>query len=220
MAQSITLKANLRKSIGKSAVKKLRSKDKIPAILYGKGTSVPLEILASEFKNLFHGKRIEKVLLNLEITDAQEKKSTLAFLQQIQLHPLTDKLLHLDLHELSADEKVHAEIDLIFTGEPQGLKSGTANLDISLRRIKISCFPKDLPDSISVSIDHLQTGESLHVGDIPLPPGVESLSPKNQVVLSLVAAKGGEEEQAAGAAETAEPEVIKEKKVKAEESSQ
>ncbi|ACD82812.1 50S ribosomal protein L25 [Candidatus Methylacidiphilum infernorum] len=219
MAQPITLRASIRKAVGKSAVKKLRSKDNIPAILYGKKTLLPLEISATEFKNLFHGKRVEKVLLNLEIAADQEKKSTLAFLQEIQLHPITDKLLHLDLHELSADEKVHAEIDLVFLGEPQSLKSGTANLDISLRRLKISCFPKDLPDSIQVEIGHLKTGESIHVGDIPLPPGVESMNPKNQVVLSLVAAKGGEEVETAPI-ETAEPEIIKEKKPKAEESSQ
>ncbi|QSR86563.1 50S ribosomal protein L25 [Candidatus Methylacidiphilum infernorum] len=219
MAQPITLRASIRKAVGKSAVKKLRSKGNIPAILYGKKTLLPLEISGTEFKNLFHGKRMEKVLLNLEITADQEKKSTLAFLQEIQLHPITDKLLHLDLHELSADEKVHAEIDLVFLGEPQSLKSGTANLDISLRRLKISCFPKDLPDIIHVEIGHLKTGESIHVGDIPLPPGVESLHPKNQVVLSLVPAKGGEEVETA-ATETAEPEIIKEKKPKAEEPSQ
>ncbi|TFE70413.1 50S ribosomal protein L25 [Methylacidiphilum sp. Yel] len=217
MAHSITLKANIRKAIGKSAVKKLRANGRIPAILYGKKSNLALEIPATELRDLFHGKRVEKVLLNLEIIDREEKKSTLAFLQEIQLHPITDKLIHLDLHELSSDEKLHAEIDLVFIGEPQALKSGTANLDISLRRLKISCFPKDLPNTIPVPIEQLKTGESLHVGDIPLPPGVECLNPKNQVVLSLVATKG-EEEIEAPTGETAEPEVIKEKKPKAEES--
>ncbi|CAI9086167.1 50S ribosomal protein L25 [Candidatus Methylacidiphilum fumarolicum] len=217
MAQSITLKANIRKAVGKSAVKKLRANGRIPAILYGKKSNLPLEIPATELRDLFHGKRVEKVLLNLEIIDTEEKKSTLAFLQEIQLHPITDKLVHLDLHELSSDEKLHAEIDLVFIGEPQALKSGTANLDISLRRLKISCFPKDLPNTIPVSIEQLKTGESLHVADIPLPPGVECLNPKNQVVLSLVATKG-EEEMEAPTGETAEPEVIKEKKPKTEES--
>jgi large subunit ribosomal protein L25 len=125
-----------------------------------------------------------------------------------------------DLHEVAEDEKVTVMVPVDTIGEAAGVKTGGGVLEHVLFKIKARALPKDLPESITVDVSHLNIGQAIHLGEIPVPPGVELLGDKKIPVIA-VAAPRTEEEEAAEAAEAAaapgEVEMIKEKKEEGEE---
>ncbi|VVM04566.1 General stress protein CTC [Methylacidimicrobium cyclopophantes] len=209
MARTVSLKAQRRSAVGRHRVRRLRAEGKIPAVLYGRKGHVALEINATELVAAFHGRGTEKVLIDLQVEDGGSSQQKLAFLQAIQEHPLTDRILHVDLHELSADEKIHTEVEVHPLGDPVGVRTGGGLLQAPIRHLRISCLPHDLPESIPVSVEALDVGQSIHVGDVPPPAGVEFLNPKDQVLFTVTAPQV---EEAAAAEEAKEPELVRERK--------
>ena len=141
--------------------------------------------------------------------------SRLALVQEVQHHPLTQKVLHVDLHEVKPDEKVTIMAPVESVGEAAGVKSGGGTLEHVLFKLKVRALPKDLPEAITVDVSHLEIGQSIHIGDIQPPPGVEIMGDKKISVLSVAAPISEAAAAAAlegGAAAAGEPEMIKEKK--------
>jgi len=140
--------------------------------------------------------------------------------QEIQHHPLSGQLLHVDLHEVSETEKVTVMVPVETTGEALGVKTGGGVLEHVLFKIKVRCLPKDLPEVIEVDVSHLEIGQSMHIGDIQATPGVEILGDKNISVISVAAPITEAQEaavlEAAAAAAPGEVEMIKEKKEEGE----
>lgn len=187
----------------------------MPAVIYG-GQTKPqnLEVSAKDVENLIHHSASENLLVDLAIEkDARPKR--LALVQEMQHHPLNGKLLHVDLHEVSETEKVTVMVPVESTGEAVGVKTGGGVLEHVLFKIKVRALPKDLPEVIEVDVTNLEIGQSIHLGDIKPPAGVEILGDKKVSVLS-VAAPITEAQEAAvleGAGPgAAEVEMIKEKK--------
>jgi large subunit ribosomal protein L25 len=165
-------------------------------------------------EDLIHRSVSENLLVDLAVKDDTRPKR-LALVQEVQHHPLSGKVLHVDFHEIAETEKVTISIPVETTGEAEGVKTDGGVLEHVLFKIKVRGLAKDIPEFISVDVSHLKIGEAIHLGEIKTPAGVELVGDKHIPVIS-VAAPRTEEEEAAEAAEAAaapgEVEMIKEKK--------
>ena len=221
MAQKVQLKAKTRTEIGKGAVKRMRSQGAVPAVIYGAHAKpVNLAIAVEELEKALHDATSENVLVDLLVDEGGKTNKHLALIQEVQHHPYEDTILHIDFHEVVATEKLRANVPVRPIGEPAGVKTGGGILEYVMRELRVECLPQDLPEVLEVSVEVLEIGQSIHVGDITPPKGVTLLDDKGQTVF-LVAAPITEEELAAmteaAAAPSAEPEVITAKGEEGEE---
>src|SRR5437764_6025952 len=217
MAKQVKLKAEQRSATGRSAVRKLKARGIVPAIIYGaKEKPQPLQVSARDINAMLSHASGENILVELEI--AGEKSNRTALVQEIQHSPVGGAILHIDFHAISMDETIQAEVPLEPTGVPNGVKNFGGLLEQSLRALTIECLPRDLPDRITVDVSQLNIGDSIHVRQIQLPSGVTSKVPPDLTAFSVLAPTVEEEPVVAEAAEAAVagPEVITEKKPEGE----
>jgi large subunit ribosomal protein L25 len=217
--KSVALNAFARSLGRRAGAKKLRSNGRIPAVIYGRQAQPQnLEVLSKEMEDLIHHSISENLLVDLAVADDARPKR-LALVQEVQHHPLSGKVLHVDFHEVAENEKVTVMVPVETTGEAIGVKTDGGVLEHVLFKLKARGLPKDLPELITVDVSHLKIGQAIHLGEIQAPPGVEFVGDKGIPVIA-VAAPRTEEEEAAAAAEAAAPgevEMIKEKKEEGEE---
>jgi large subunit ribosomal protein L25 len=217
--KSLKLNAFPRASTRRKGARAIRAGGRIPANIYGKTAAAQnLEVDATEFDDLVHSAHSEVILVDLSVAgDARAER--LALVQDVQHHPLSGAVLHVDFHEVKPDEKVTIKVPVESTGEPAGVKNGGGTLEHVLLRLKVRALPKDLPVQILVDVSALEIGSAIHIGEIQAPAGVEILGDKHITVLA-VAAPVAETEVApadaaaatAAGAEAKQPEMIKEKK--------
>ncbi len=214
--KSVSLKAASRLLSRRAGAKALRSDGRIPAVIYGRKVSTQnIEVNAKEMEDLIHHSVSENLLVDLAIKD-DARPNRLALVQEIQHHPLTGKVLHVDFHEVAENEKVTVLVPVETMGEAEGVKTQGGVLEHVLFKVKVRGFPKDLPEQITVDVSHLMIGQAIHLGELPTPAKCESVGDK-QIPVIAVAAPRTEEEEAAEAAAAAEAvpgevEMIKEKK--------
>ena len=219
--KSVELNAFPRSLARRAGAKKLRANGRIPAVIYGRqAQSQNLEVNAKEMENLMQHSISENLLVDLAVKDDSRPKR-LALVQEVQHHPLSGDVLHVDFHEVAENEKVTIMVPVETVGEAVGVKTEGGVLEHVLFKIKARALPKDLPELITVDVSHLNIGQAIHLGEITAPPGVEIMGDK-QIPVIAVAAPRTEEEEAAEAAEAAaavpgEVEMIKEKKEEGEE---
>ncbi len=219
--KSVLLNAAPRALARRAGAKALRSGGRIPAIIYGRQVqSQNLEVNAKEMEDLIHHSVSENLLVDLAVKDDARPKR-LALVQEVQHHPLTGRVLHVDFHEVAEDEKVTVLVPVETVGEAEGVKTEGGVLEHVLFKIKVRGLPKDLPELITVDVSHLKIGQAIHLGEIKPPAGVELVGDKQIPVIAVAAPRTEEEEaaEAAAAAEgtAAEVEMIKEKKEEGEE---
>jgi large subunit ribosomal protein L25 len=170
-------------------------------------------------KELIHHSVSENLLVDLAVKDDSQPKR-LALVQEVQHHPLSGDVLHVDFHEVSENEKVVVMVPVDTIGEAAGVKTGGGVLEHVLFKLKVRALPKDLPEQIIIDVTHLELGRAIHLGEIKPPANVEIIGDKNIPVVA-VAMPRTEEEEAAAAAEGAvaagDVEMIKEKKEEGEE---
>jgi large subunit ribosomal protein L25 len=209
--KSVPLNAFGRSVSGRPEVKKLRDAGRIPAVIYG-GQAKPesIELVAREMSDLINHSLSENILVDLAV----DKNKRLALVQEVQHHPLSGKVLHVDFHEVNENEKVTIMVPVETTGEAVGVKTGGGVLEHVLFKLKVRALPKDLPEQLLIDVSALEVGKSIHVGEIKLPEGVEIIGNKTAPVVSVAMPKTEVEEvPAEGAAAAAgEVEMIKEKK--------
>lgn len=173
-----------RQGTGRSASRRLRNADKIPAILYGKHTKPEsLAINTLEFTQLLKGIAGKAALIELKRDGAPP---ALSFLQEIQRDPITDRYLHVDLHEVKENERMVLHVTVHLTGESTGVKNESGVLEIASHQLRIRCLPKDLPPFINVDVTELHVGQTIHIHELKPIAGVEFLGDKNQPVVSCV----------------------------------
>ncbi len=211
--KSVLLTAYPRTLAKRAGAKKVRRNGRVPAVIYGRHHSPQnLEIGRKELEDIIHHSASENVLVDLNVPDDANPKR-LALVQEVQHHPLSGAVLHVDLHEVVETEKVTLLVPLETRGEAIGVKTGGGVLEHVLFRVKVRAFPKDLPEFISADVSQLELGKSIHIGDLTAPEGVEILGEKKIVVISVSLPKTEAEETAeTEVATTAEPEMIREKK--------
>lgn len=219
MAKQVKLAAKIRSEVGRTAVKKVKSQGSVPAVIYAHNqTPVSLQVTLSDLDTLLAHAVGEHVLVDLEIPGEANR---LAIIQEVQRHPVTQALLHVDFHGISANEKIEANIPVEAVGEAIGVKSAGGILEQLVRSLDIKCLPQDLPEIINVDVSALNIGDSIHIKNVVLPEGVTAVD--TDITLFMVAEPTviaePEAPVAAAAAEgaAAGPEVIKEKKPAAEE---
>lgn len=214
--KSVALNAHPRTLSRRKGSKAVRANGRIPAVIYGKHTSPQnLEVDSKEFALLVHKAHSEVILVDLAVA-GETSGPRLALVQDVQHHPLADKVLHIDFHEVRPDELVVLEIPVESTGIPDGVKNGAGTLEHVRFRLKIRALPANLPEQITVDVSALKVGQTLHIGDITPPAGVELMGDKKISVFAVAApvtevAETTTAAPAEGAAK--QPEMIKEKKV-------
>ena len=179
--KSITIKGSKRESVGKVATKALRNADKVPCVLYG-GEN-PLHFSANEldFSKLVYTPNAHTVVI-----DINGNQKINAILQDIQFHPVSDKILHVDFYQLSDDKEVNMEIPLVFEGSAPGVMLEGGTLMVNKRKLKVRALPINLPDSITVDISELKLGNKISSADLDS-EDFTILHPENTVVcLSLI----------------------------------
>lgn len=202
--QQLILNVAARAQTGRSASRRVRKANQIPAILYGKHTNPEaLSIDAPEFVRLL--KSVSGRALLIELNRKDNTSKALSFLQEVQRDPITDKFLHVDLQEVKADEKLEIRVPVSVIGESFGVKNQNGVLEIATHTLRVRCFPKDLPPVIEVDVTELKVGEAFKVGTLKPIAGVEYLDVKGQPVVSVVEPVGeiASSAPAAGAAAAA-----------------
>lgn len=155
--KSITINGSKRESVGKKATKAVRNAGQVPCVLYGGGK--PMHFVAEEaaFKTLVYTADVHTVSLELEGGDKFD-----AVLQDIQFHPVNDKILHVDFYQIFDDKEITMHIPIHTKGVARGVKSGGV-LRYNLRRLKVKGLPGDLPDFIEADVTNLKIGNKLYV---------------------------------------------------------
>ncbi len=158
--QAITIKGSERESVGKVSTKALRNAEKVPCVLYG--GEKPIHFSADEisFKGLVYTSNAHTVVIELEGHQPYE-----AVLQDIQFHPVTDRILHIDFFQLFEDKAVSMNIPVRLEGNSPGVRNG-GRLLFRKRKLTVRALPANLPDAIMVDISKLRIGGTISVGDV------------------------------------------------------
>ena len=210
--KSVALKAYPRSQVQRAEVTKLRRAGRVPATIYGRQAAPQnIEVISKEMADLLNHSVSENLLVDLTVEkDARSKR--LALVQDVQHHPLTGKVVHVDFHEVAETEKVTIFVPVETTGEPAGVKNGGGTLEHILHKLKVRCLPKDLPEQITLDVTALEIGKSLHIGDIVAPAGVQIMGEKSRTVVAVAAPRAEEEVAAVVAPAAGDVEMTKEKK--------
>ena len=203
--KSITIKGSKRESVGKKATKALRNAGQVPCVLYGGDQTVHFAAEEIAFKNLVYTSDVHTVVLELGNGENYN-----AVLQDIQFHPVTDAILHIDFYRIYEDKEITMEIPVHTTGVARGVKNGGV-LRFNLRRLRVKGLPQNLPDVITADITHLKIGNKLYVTELAS-DDYTILHPDNTVVCQVrtsrnVVALDDEEEDETAADEVPASEV-------------
>ena len=199
--KSITINGSTRKVLGKKSTKELRKQEMVPCVLYGEGEPVHFSAKELDFSKLVYTPNAHTVKIVLE------KKELDAILQDIQFHPLSDKILHVDFYQLSENKEVSMEIPVKIEGSAPGVLISGGVLIINQRKLKVKALPKNLPDFITADISKLELGDKLYSSEFK-DEKYEFLHPDNTVVCQVKVARTSlkeiEETEAEVSEETAE----------------
>jgi large subunit ribosomal protein L25 len=158
--KSITIKGSERESVGKVSTKALRNAGMVPCVVYGGGQPVHFSADERAFKNLVYTPNVHTVVIELE-----GGKTMNAIMQDIQVHPVSDKILHMDFFQLHDDKEITMEVPVNVVGKSPGVMAGGV-LRLNQRKLKVKALPANLPDFIEVDITPLQMGNKLYVTKI------------------------------------------------------
>ena len=176
--KSITINGSQRESVGKVATKALRNAGKVPCVLYGGDKPIHFSADELSFKNLVYTPNVFTATIEL---DSGEKLN--AILQDIQFHPVTDKILHIDFYQLFDDKEVTMNIPVKLLGNAPGVMNGGV-MRFPNRRLKVRAVPANLPDFINADISKLKIGDKVFIKDI-LNDAYSILHPEDMVVVQV-----------------------------------
>jgi large subunit ribosomal protein L25 len=175
--KSITIKGSERESVGKVATKALRNAGAVPCVIYGGNQPVHFSADERAFKNLVYTPNAHTVVIELG------DKSFNAVLQDIQVHPVSDKILHIDFFQLFDNKEITMEVPVKITGVSPGVLLG-GDLRLNTRRLKVKALPKNLPDFVEANISELQMGNKLYITKL-VSDSYKLLHPDNTVVAQV-----------------------------------
>ncbi len=154
--KSITIKGSKRESVGKKATKALRNAEMVPCVVYGGNEPISFSAEEKAFRNLVYTPNAHTVVLDLGGTKIN------AVLQDIQFHPVTDRILHIDFYQIFDDKEVTMEIPVKVVGNSRGVRAGGV-LRVVTRKLRVKALPKNLPDAIEVDITNMRIGNKMYV---------------------------------------------------------
>lgn len=194
--KSITIKGSQRESVGKVATKALRNAGMVPCVVYGGDNPVHFSAEEMSFKDLVYTPDVHTVVIQVEGAGKIN-----AILQDIQYHPVTDRIIHVDFYQIFDEKEITMEIPVRTVGNSRGVRNGGV-LRVPRRKLKVRALPADLPDFIEADITELKIGSKLYVTALKADK-FKIMHPDNTVVAqvrtSRVAVADVEEEEEEGA---------------------
>ena len=152
--KSLTINGLKRESVGKKHTKALRNAESVPCVLYGKNPPLHFSAKELDFRKLVYTSKAYTVKLNVN------NDSFDAIIQDIQFHPVSGKILHIDFYELSENKEISISIPVEITGSAPGVLISGGVLIINKRKLKVKALPKNLPDFITADISKLELGDT------------------------------------------------------------
>lgn len=196
--KTVQLSGSLRANVGKKDAKAVRNAGNVPCVLYGTGEQTTFAVKHTDLEKIVFSPDVYQIEIDI---DGTTKKG---IIQDLQMHPVTDKIQHVDFLELVDDKPVKVGIPVSIVGRSRGVMNG-GRLQQVFRRIKVEGLPKDLPATVELDITPLRIGQAIRIGQIEI-PGCKVLDPASAVAVSVKMARGAvndadddEEEEAAEA---------------------
>ena len=174
----VAVKGQVRTDVGKKASKAVRKEGRVPCVIYGAKDTVHFTIDPKEVKPLVYTPAFK--LAEVELDGAAHK----CIIKDIQFHPVTDEIVHIDFLLLTDGRKLKVEIPVGFQGISPGMKLG-GKLQQNLRRVKIKTTPEHLVDQLVLDVSHLELGQSVRVRDIQAGDGIEIMSPAGTPIATV-----------------------------------
>jgi len=193
--KTLAINVKEREKVGKSNTRALRNQGNVPCVLYGGEKQVTFYAHENDFRKLVYTSDVFKVEININ------NKKVNAIMQDIQFHPVTDKILHIDFLEVFDDKPVIVSIPVILNGIAAGVRNG-GNLMFRRNKIITKGLISNLPDAIELNIEHLKIGMFIYIKDIQI-EGCEFLAPGNSVVAGVKTARTAIEDELEEAGEEA-----------------
>ena len=185
--KSLAISVIEREKVGKSNTRSLRNQGNVPCVLYGGEKQVCFYAHENDFRNLVNTPDV--YLVELDISG----KKTRAIMKDIQFHPVTDRILHIDFLEVFEDKEITISIPVILNGLSIGVRNG-GNLMFRRRKIITRGLIDKMPDAIELDIEHLKIGQFIYIKDLDH-DGCEFLAPDNAVVVGVKTARAAIEEE-------------------------
>lgn len=213
--QELTIKRRV--ETGKQVAKRLRRAGVVPAVLYGGARPETITVDPKAVLRIIHGHEGSTQLLTLTFEGGDG--SRMAIIRDLQFDPVSERLLHVDLQEVTADRAITVRVAVRPVGEAAGVKDQKGILNLVLHELDVSCLPTLIPERIDADVTALMIGDVLTVAELRAPEGVRILNDPGQAVVTVAPPMAEEvvAPVAPAAATTAEPEVLTERKPKEEE---
>ncbi|MDG1146485.1 MAG: 50S ribosomal protein L25 [Flavobacteriales bacterium] len=190
--KSVSISAAKRVDLGKKEAKLSRAAGNIPCVIYGGKTNQHFTVKENALNNLVYTPNVYSVAIDIEGTSIN------ALIKDIQFHPVTDRILHIDFIELVPGQHVNTLIPIVFEGSSIGVRNG-GKLRKTLRKLSIRSTPENLPDNVTIDIAPMTIGEKVYVKDLDV-ANFDILTAGSSVIVSVKTARGvanDEEEEAA-----------------------
>lgn len=187
--KSITINGSQRESVGKKAAKALRNAGQVPCVLYGGDQTVHFSAEEKAFKQLVYTPNVFTATIELD------GKTYAAILQDIQFHPVSDGILHVDFYQIFDDKEVTMNIPVQIEGSAPGVLNG-GSLRFTNRKLKVKAIPANLPDFIVANISELKIGDKVQVAELES-KGITILHPDTMVVVQVRTSRNSTEDEEA-----------------------
>ncbi|MEC9208900.1 MAG: 50S ribosomal protein L25/general stress protein Ctc [Bacteroidota bacterium] len=185
--KTLAINVKERQNVGKTSTRALRNQGNVPCVLYGGEKQVTFYAHENDFRKLVY--TAETFIVELEVNGSKTK----AIMQDIQFHPVTDKILHIDFLEVFDGKPVTVSLPVILEGVAIGVKNG-GNLMFRRPKIVVKGLVANLPDAITINIEHLKIGMFIYIKDLEVEE-MEFLAPPNSVVVGVKTARAAIEEE-------------------------
>lgn len=194
--KTVEIKAVKRENLGKKATQELRSQGNVPSVLYGGEEIVHFYTSRIDFDKLLYTSDVHLIDLDVEGTVYK------SIIKELQFHPVTDEVIHVDLLQVFEDKPVVMEIPVKLKGLAKGVKAG-GKLSLELRKLRVKALVKDLPNELVIDITKLGIGKTIQVGSLNY-PNLELLNSSHAVVVAVKVARAAvveeeDEEEVEGA---------------------
>ena len=176
--KSITINGSKRESVGKKATKALRNAEMVPCVLYGEKEPIHFAAKELDFSKLIYTPNAHTVVIKTE------EGTFDAVLQDIQFHPVTDKILHIDFYQLNEGKEISINIPVVVEGAAPGVLNSGGTLILNKRKLRVRALPKNLPDVIVADISELKLGNKLYTAQIAS-EDYSFLHPDNTVICQV-----------------------------------
>lgn len=207
----LSIEVQPRDQIGSGAARRLRREGIVPAVVYGGGKeTVSISVDSRVLRDLFREAGSDNAVFLLKLAGADRQRHCMV--HEIEVDPITQKILHVDFLRIDLTEKVKVMVAVELTGVPDGVRNEGGILDTVLREVEVECLPTVIPRQLEADVTELIIGQHVEAGDLVLPEGVELLEDPHRVLASVIPPRLPEEEEedeeALIEAEMEEPEVV------------